>query len=238
MRVSKEGGRSILKPDISKLLVCVKSCERDALNGANQAIYETWGNWLTTIFFVGRTDAALTNDTVCLNCPDDYDGLPLKTREIAKFVLKTKFSNVFLCDTDSFVVPERLMECGFEQYDYMGLFGEGYNSEGHFDHKISGPWDRKAPDMMMRDVYPWASGGHGYFLSRQALKLVASTEPMHWAEDFCVGQILGPAIEAGLLTSYNHPRFNGYVVDHFSGTGQNKTYDPQWMRDRYREGLP
>jgi hypothetical protein len=238
MRVSKEGGRSTLKPDYSKLLICVKSCERDILNGANRAIYETWGNWLTTLFFVGSTNVHHSNDEVILECPDDYDGLPFKTREIAKFGLKTKFTHLFFCDIDTFVVPERLLECGFEQYDYMGLFGEGYNSEGHFDHKISGPWDRKAPDMMMRDVYPWASGGHGYFLSRQALKLVASTEPMHWAEDFCVGQILGPAIEAGLLTSYNHPRFNGYVVDHFSGTGQGKVYSPDWMRDRYREGLP
>jgi hypothetical protein len=215
----------------------VKSCERDALNGANQAILDTWGREYT-VFFLGRTEIPLRIDECSLDCPDDYDSLPLKTRKIAGLFSNSPYHHIFLCDTDSFVMPERLLACGFEKYDYLGLFGDGYNSEGHFDHKISGPWDRKAPDMMMHDVYPWASGGHGYFLSRQAMKLVASTEPMHWAEDFCVGQILGPAIEAGLLTSYNHPKFNGYVVDHWSTTGQKKAYDPQWMRDRFREGLP
>jgi hypothetical protein len=239
MRVSKEGGRSILKPDISKLLVCVKSCERDALNGANQAIRETWSrDWLDIFFFVGTGKEHLQGDEFRVDAPDDYEGLPFKTKQIAKYAVLRQYDFAFILDTDTFVDTERMILCGFQKFDYVGLFGEGYNSEGHFDHKISGPWDRKAPDLMMRDVYPWASGGHGYFLSRQALKLVASTEPMHWAEDFCVGQILGPAIEAGLLTSYNHPRFNGYVVDHFSGTGQGKQYDPQWMRDRYREGLP
>jgi len=218
------------------MLIAIKSCERDARNGANQAIRDTWGK-NRVIFFLGRTTVVPKDDEIELDCPDDYDSLPLKTREIAKLASKKNFSHIFLCDTDSFVILDRLYSCGFEQYDYMGLFGEGYNGDGHFDHKISGPWDRKAPDMMMRDVYPWASGGHGYFLSLAAARMVAAIEPTHWAEDFCVGQILGPAIEAGLLTSYNHPRFNGYVVDHFSTTGQNKTYDPQWMHERFREGL-
>jgi hypothetical protein len=219
------------------MLICVKSCERDALNGANQAIRETWGKD-RAIFFLGATNIQPKNDEFVLDCPDDYDSLPLKTRAIAKVVSGKEYPFAFLCDTDTFVIPERLLKSGFQEYDYMGLFGTGYNTDGHFDHKITGPWDRKAPDMMMNDVYPWASGGHGYCLSLAAMRMVASTEPMHWAEDFCVGQILGPAIEAGILTSYNHPRFNGYVVDHWSTTGQNKAYDPQWMRDRYREGLP
>jgi hypothetical protein len=173
--------------------ISVKSCQRDRMEGRHRQIRETWGNKLpdgvSLKFFVGdgwTTPDALHQDEIALECPDDYDSLPFKTREICRWSRDTTNPDyLFLCDTDTYVDTKRMLESGFEQYAYYGYFANF--TEEPF------PYFAISRNGIVEDhpaCHRWASGGFGYFLNRQAIQFVASEEPTSWAEDLWVGQVM------------------------------------------------
>ena len=220
-----------------RLLVAVTTCVKDIQKGCNQAIRDTWAKDFSGVdvrFFRGQSDlrdSFGSSDEIVLNCPDDYDGLPFKTRRLAEFVVQNGYDFLYKADTDTFLKPDRLLSCGFEQYDYAGKFVppnftvgramQDLKDERGIRHSIS---------------YPWASGGVGYFLSRRACELVARTEPTHWAEDFWVGQLLSQNQREYRLCDL--PNFEGTVSWHHCSTGQKREFNPTWMYDAYRKGQP
>lgn len=218
-----------------KILVAIESCERDLNKMHHVALRDTWGRdlngWADLRFFVGRGGCSLGGDEIRLDAPDDYDGLPLKTKALAKWVVEQQYDHVFKCDTDTFVRVDLLRQSGFEGHDYTGRFGAGYNGSmlPHFD------------DCRLREIgpiWPYASGGVGYFLSRHACEIVSEMPLVHWAEDFCVGQVLGPRIASGELKSRNPEKFDGHVAWHYCTQGRNRAFDPRWLREAYRHGRP
>ena len=85
----------------------------------------TWGKEARALgidvkFFMGKSFNPYQSDEMHLNCPDDYDGLPFKTREICKWVSGKMVDFVFLCDTDTYLIPRLMLQTGFEKYDYAG----------------------------------------------------------------------------------------------------------------------
>src|ERR1700722_15841442 len=102
------------------LLVAVKSCNQHRDLGHHNVIRETWGKSLDVKFFLGGGMGKNEPDELRLDCPDDYHSLPLKTREICKWAMGKKVDHLFICDTDSYVIPSKLLTCGYEQYDYAG----------------------------------------------------------------------------------------------------------------------
>ena len=207
-----------------KILLAVKSCERDAHNGFNQTIRDTWGRDVRGAdfrFFVGRGRRPLRGDEVRLQCGDEYLDLPRKTQAILTWASAREYDFVFLCDTDTFVVPHRLMASGFEAYDYVG----------HFGGRPGVPEEQKIDDETR--TWAWASGGCGYWLSRRAAEVVLGTEPSHWAEDFWVGSVLGPKIADGSLSAVNHPGYGSDVSMHYCSRGKNRTFDVSWMGQCY-----
>ena len=137
-------------------LIAVKSCWRESGNGFNRAVRDTWGKDVKGAdvgFFLGRFGLAGREAEIVLDCPDDYNGLPYKTKAICKWVWNHDYTHLFACDTDTFVMPERLLNSGFENYDYVGHF--------------NGP--RGIPNVVYGKCYSWASGGSGYWLSRKAM---------------------------------------------------------------------
>lgn len=140
-------------------------------------------------------------DVVALDAPDEYPFLPFKTHAIARWTLDAGYDFAFLCDTDTYVRPERLLASGFERHDYTGFFS------------YDAPDAPKPPG----SHHAYASGGSGYWLSRRGLELVAAATP--WrdnidpvrgslrGEDLWVGWTIG---DAGIVC-HKDPRYRLYA---------------------------
>jgi hypothetical protein len=215
---------------MTNLLIAVKSCHIHAQQGYNEIIRETWGKTCAPLFFMGESytpgDNQLKTDEIVLHVKDNYESLPYKTREILKFFLLGAslkgWSHIFLCDTDSYICPERLLKTGFENYDVAGRFGNHLAVGTTFEHK-------DARGNFIKECHPWPSGGVGYFLSCKAAQIVVDTKPMSWAEDFYVGQATGPHIQSGELKAVDLPDFEGYAAWHFPRRMYGgKVYNPSF----------
>jgi len=123
-----------------KLLFAVISYQGDAQNGNNQLIRETWGKDVEgdLRFFIGRRGLAFVPqiDEVLVdwqkgrpcghewwdpkeNCCIDF--WQYEVREVLKWSVEQGYDFVYLCQTDTFLIPKRLMASGFEQYDIPAI---------------------------------------------------------------------------------------------------------------------
>ena len=217
------------------MMVAVKSCLEQDLAGYHEPIITTWGKQLprgvSLEFFTGgaKFQTRFCADAWAINslvCPDDYDGLPQKTRAILRYFLGNNYERILLVDTDTYV-DHRLFNWSLDEGDYVG--------------KIDRPVGETFPYMSVKrdggreyhpEVYPWASGGFGYILSRKAAEIVVATEPMSWAEDFYVGQALGPYSKAGEIKVFD---IGTFLRDHFPQITYKRGYHPstRWMEETH-----
>ncbi len=129
-------------------LVAVKSCL--AHRGSHIPILTTWGKALeergfTLRFFLGGgLGARRGKHEVLVDAPDDYAGLSYKVLRILEWCEANDVSNVFLCDTDTYVDAQKLLMSGFQMEDYVGFTG-------------------------MNGLHGPPHGGPGYWLSRRAV---------------------------------------------------------------------
>lgn len=219
-----------------RLLIAVKSCESHRVAGYHDVIMNTWGRDVPLNadlrFFTGSTEKFTPSGPesgwdVCLGAPDDYMSLPRKTKAIIGWSLWNQYDYTFLCDTDTFIIPSRLVRTDYDKYDYAGRFG--------LKPAIGTTFRYEDPKQIIMNCHPWASGGIGYFLSRKAAELIVRAEPTIWAEDMFVGQTLGPLIQKGEITAYDIPGFECSIAWHFPRRRFNATYDPKfnWMEEMY-----
>jgi galactosyltransferase len=216
-----------------KLLIAVKSCVQHLDLGYHDVIRETWGKdaklaGMDVRFFTGPSFQHREPDEVVLDCPDDYNNLPKKTQAICKWAIGKTYGHIFLCDTDTFLIPVRMLTHGIGNYDYAGkidrTFGETFS------------YRTVSRDGVMEnhpDTYPWASGGFGYFLSRKAFHVIADTTPIGWAEDFLVGQALGPLYRTGEISMLNTPanQYSWHFPAHEYKSGYDLSF--KWMEKMY-----
>lgn len=220
----------------SDTLIAVVSCMRDTQNGFNDAIRQTWlsppqsSNY---VFVVGRRapDSRRKRDELILDCPDDYKSLPWKTYELCRwFMRETDYDYLFKCDTDTYVNVDKMLDSDFRDYDYVGSF--------------NGPLGKAG--VIYNACYAWASGGSGYWISRLAAKVLLQNPPEKEAlcpklkipcEDLYVGQILGPAIEVGMLKGKHDerygrsfsPDFKTEFTSHYCSEGMKRKFDTSWQ---------
>jgi len=226
------------------------SYEGDATNGNNQLIRETWGKDVLTVgadlrFFIGRrsptfipqSDEVLVDflkyRTSCqhawwesyVNCCQDF--WQVQARSILSWSLTQGYDFTYLCSTDTFLVPRRLMATGFENYDYSGQFIPEHIPLGV----------RSTEDIYAEKRYAWADVGHGLFLSKHAANLVLREPPNYQYTDQHIAQHLGPFIERGEATAYRIPNFRNNVAWHFrdqNGDGY-QSHGAGWMKRMYQE---
>lgn len=229
------------------LIVCVKSCHRDRKAGFHDAIRETWGHdfknrGIQVVFFLGHSAADyfqahpkndlanLQRDEVVVDAADDYMSLPHKTRGICQWAAPKIFRHLFLCDNDTFVNSAALLALPFEIFDYAGHFKGGQEEIGrtfaYRDHMGDYP-----------NCYPWASGGMGYFISKNAATLIADTYPKVWAEDMFVGQVIGKEIEKNNMMGAAL-KINKVATWHFQKSPKNPEFTPALLRRIYADGTP
>lgn len=213
-----------------KLLLAIKGCRRDVLNGFHQAIRETWMKDVEgadAFFFVGGGTATDNQDEIGLACPDEYMGLPHKTKTILHWSLEHGYDFTFLCDTDTYVIPSRLLNSGFQHHDLTGLFNGAIGM----------------PNATEGRYWAWISGGNGYWLSRRAARIVVEHQiGSEWAEDRMVGQALGSLFRDGSLQAHSHQGYGYYfdadywrtdITSHYCTSGMRREFDPVWMRNKY-----
>lgn len=199
-----------------KIFVAIGSYIVHAENGCNQAMRDTWLADLTPPFdykfFLGN-NVSTQADEIPLNIEEGYYSAANKVLAICEYFVKNDYDYLFQCWTDLYARPERLLLCGFENYDYVGDF---------------------AGDPYRDDERNYASGGAGYWLSRKAASFVlAGGIPQHWADDVWVGRVTAGA---GLRRMHDCrylrrrqyiTRSNEFITAHLSwGTGN---YDKQLM---------
>ena len=182
-----------------KLLIAISSCGDFESNGNNQALRDTWlkdairlGVPYKFFFGVGQGGPELGDSVILHDVPDDYGHLTYKTRASLRWAHAEGYDFVFRCFPDTYVRVDRLLACGFEQFDYLG----------DFRGEVAGP-----PN--------YASGGPGYWLSRKAFSFLIDApvlgvwrdEITSWAEDLWTGQVLGRHTDAALTYRDDWGRF-------------------------------
>jgi len=217
----------------SKILVAIASCERDSNNGYNEAIRNTWlkNSQVEYKFFKGNSNNPTEKiDEIILNCKDDYLSLPEKTMEIIRWALSNNYEYIFKCDTDTYVILEKLLSSDFEKYDYVG----------HFNGELG------KSNVIYNTLYSWASGGSGYFLSKKSADLLILEGNTAKSicpnlkipcEDLWVGQVLGSHIENGKIKAHSDIRYGwgyreNYMTDytsHYCSEGKKRKFDVDWM---------
>lgn len=222
-----------------KVLVAISSCGRDTKNGFNQAVRDTWLKDLRGAdykFFLGRDVASAREDEIVVDAPDDYRSLPWKTKALLQWALDCGYDYVWKADTDTYVVPDRLLHSGFANHDYIG----------HFNAELGNP------NIVYGKCFTWASGGSGYWLSRRAAEHVVKHDPIPLSlcpvlnipcEDLWVGQVLGPKIADGTFKAKHDPRYaSGFdeidfrteISSHFCSEGAGRSFDVEWMYKHYQ----
>lgn len=182
-----------------KPLIAIPSCH--AFGAARAACKATWikkwGHLADIRFFIGTPRRRNTKDTIYLDVPDDYDGLPLKVKTIHQWALANGYSHIFKCDDDTFVHIPRLLASGFQREHYVGT----------------------------RRAYFFAQGGAGYWLSAEAMRILQKFSNQEWAvrkcEDITVGFLLQGKLpltyDKRYVDSLDHsrcPRPNNDLITH------------------------
>lgn len=215
-------GFRLLRPRCAaRVLVLVCSCHefvdrcphfRDAAGQYTQrrAVRSTWMRRLPpgmqSVFFVGEVPHRRISEpkVVQLPCPDDYEHLPRKSREVFRWALENQvFDWVFKCDDDTFVQPERLAALVAGGLDARCLYG-GREPKG-----------RNRP-----------SGGAGYLLHRSMLERIVADPawPDCGAEDVEVARAVSRAGGGIVLDA----RFNSCPAP--APTVDNELVTAHWLR--------
>lgn len=144
-----------------KLLIAIVTCHKD--KQANQRERETWlkDSTIDYKFFLGQPVETGLSDEIYLNVPDDYSSLPYKVKESFRWALDAGYDFIYKCDSDTYVNIQRLLDSGFENYDFTGHLKESY-----------------------------IQGGPGYWISSKAARLTLDVVVDHWAEDLWVSRIM------------------------------------------------
>lgn len=225
---------------MTKLIVCVKSCQANLERGDHHVIRSTWGKDAKALgidvrFFVGASQHPTKminyqSDEAVLKCEDDYNHLPYKTREICRWANGKMVDYLYLCDTDTFLIPSKLLKCGFEKYDYVGKIGLPVDKRFRYEHT-----GREGQKEIHERAFQWASGGYGYFLSRKALQEVAFEHPTSSCEDLWVGQVIGAQAAIGEMGVLSTP---GNIYS-WHAPAHGEIYDLEtlktWMQQMYRD---
>jgi hypothetical protein len=222
---------------MGKLLISIKSCRRDWMRGDHDVIRSTWGKdvpeGVDLRFFMGTESYRLCTDgdEEWLDVKDDYDSLPQKVKAIFKWALEKQYDYIFLADTDTFVIPKRLIALPFQDYDLSGRFGK-IKPIGETFRYIDGR------DIVYDPCWPWPSGGCGYFVSAKGADYILRTGFTGWAEDIQSGQALGPLEKLGLVKIGDLEDLECKASWHFPRWKYNQeVYHPRygWQEKMYKE---
>jgi hypothetical protein len=154
-------------------------------------------------------------DEVLLPTSDKYEHTSYKLIEALRWAMGEGFDFVFVCLTDTYVVPERLLNSGFEKTDYCGTANGERTAIG---------------------------GGPGMWLSKKSIQKLVNAKVTHWAYDKWVGEILfSEGINLTHDTRYTNldlgdeppSKENDFITSHIANCDRT-VYDYHVMLDLYQ----
>lgn len=189
----------------------VVTCVKDQQRGCNQAIRNTflrrWPHAVKTVFMHGDPVPSPHFDEVSCDCPDDYGHLWQKANAIVRIAWQDCFDYLFMCDVDTYAYLPRVVAAAEDhQPDYTGWRCD----EGH------------------------AAGGHGYLLSRNALRWLVADPSKGGHFDMWVGEVMRknniPLRDNRLfLPSVPKTWTKGGITAHLGGVVGTGAYKPSLM---------
>lgn len=156
-----------------KVLIAIKSCHRYADRRA--ACTATWlpqVDWADRVFLLGRpVPGAIPSNVLACDVSDAFTDIAPKVAVACMYALANNFTHLFVCDDDTYVRPDRLAKCGYENHDYIGFM------------RVNGIDYNKG--------IPYAQGS-AFWLSARAMEIVATSPVMQPGiiDDGAVGQAL------------------------------------------------
>ncbi len=151
-----------------KLIVTVIACQKNL--DRLEAIRRTWGKE-NVVFLIGGSDKdLLIDDILYLDIPDDYLHTPQKQIKGIQYLSKL-CDYTFNCDDDTYVDVNKLENCEYENYDYMGAESENYDGS-----------------------FKFAYGGSGFFLSHKAMYILSKLDYSKMASTFVLPPLTDVAI--------------------------------------------
>ena len=217
-----------------RTLIAIISFQGDAENGNHDKIRQTWGKDVAPAgadlrFFLGRRDKFYQPKADETLIPWQEDGTrkcqhPYWTaiegccveywqvlyRGILDWSIQNGYDYTFLAENDTFLIPRRLMKCGFDNYDFSG-------------HMMYVHADK--PD------HYYAEPG-GYFLSKRAAEAILKTTPNHLHFENLACDVLKPLAANGEMTIKSLDGFWNQTMWHYRAQG---IMDPI-IRDGYPIG--
>ena len=197
----------------SKILLGIKSCNK-RINFI-KACRETWvpaaSKFADVVFFVGNPQAGSSevDDTVRLDVPDDYLGLPFKAVAMAQYSAEREYDVLWSVDDDTYAQPEYLE-----------------------DEVNSDYWGRLIP----RTDPPYTSG-FSRGLSRKATQILAQVKATCGYDDPFVGEVLHKE-GISILSSDRVillPKVGGHKFLNFCGLPKNFLAAAELLPDQMRE---
>jgi hypothetical protein len=196
-----------------KLAVLVVSCRKN--RHKQQAIRDTWmkdarlAN-IDVYFLEGHPEqsaAVVVEDRLILPVPDTYEYLSHKIWHGVSAALRIVDADYyFKLDDDCLLNVQRLLEFAYEKFDYIGS-DINLGSRTAFDWHSTAVFNKQLAGLIF-EIDPeqtWYDGQGGYFLSRKAANLIASTplaKYQHILEDYATGRVMSAnGLEATSLNS-------------------------------------
>lgn len=196
-----------------KLAVLVISCKKN--RHKQQAIRDTWARDarlanIDVYFIEGhpeQSEALLVEDRLILPVPDTYEYLSHKIWHGVSAALRiVDADHYFKLDDDCLLNVQKLLEFSYETFDYIGS-DVNLGSRTAFDWHSTAVFNKQLAGLIF-EIDPeqtWYDGQGGYFLSRKAANLIASTplsKYQHILEDYATGRVMSAnGLEATSLNS-------------------------------------
>lgn len=196
-----------------KLAILVTSCKRN--RHKQQAIRDTWAKDARLanidVFFIEghseQSESLLVEDRLLLPVPDTYEYLSHKIWHGVSAALRILDADYFLkLDDDCILNVQKLLEFSYESFDYIGS-DVNLGSRTAFDWHSTGVFNKQLAGLIF-EIDPeqtWYDGQGGYFLSRKAANIIASTplpKYQHMLEDYATGRVMSAnGLEATSLNS-------------------------------------
>ena len=196
-----------------RLAVLVVSCKKN--RHKQQAIRDTWAKDarlanIDVYFIEGhpeQSEALLVEDRLILPAPDTYEYLSHKIWHGVCAALQIVDADHYLkLDDDCILNVQKLLEFAYEKFDYIGS-DINLGSRTAFDWHSAAVFNKQLAGLIF-EIDPeqtWYDGQGGYFLSRKAANLIASTplpKYQHMLEDYATGKVMSAnGLEATALNS-------------------------------------
>lgn len=226
-----------------RILFAINSWDVAARAGFHQVIRETWGKDTAPadlrFFIPGVPGYVLQPDEVFLDVSRDYEKICIEVKEMLRWSAQAGYDYTIMVSTDSFLLPQKVLACGFEKHDYSGdwafsesvPFGEVNPIPVHCTFRTEDGYG------INRCFYNWCGCGPARILSKKAATIIienADAAYWHSADDIMIGQTLGPYIKRGEILPYRIPYYGGVITWHYKNT-EKEPYSAAngWMKRMY-----